>query len=83
MANRFGPGARNPRVLEDHMRFVPLTPQNMRECRWCQPQFATTAQIDRDMLDVPWECVRMPGHERPVIDEECAGCEHWEPDYRF
>jgi hypothetical protein len=65
------------------MRSLPLMPQYMRECRWCQPQSGTTPPIDQDLLDVPWECVRTSGHERPVTDEECAGCEEWEPDYTF
>jgi len=65
------------------MQSVRLAPQNMRECRWCQPQFGTTPQIDRDPHDVPWECVRRPGQERPVTEAECAGCEEWEPDNTF
>jgi hypothetical protein len=65
------------------MKSIAITPQNMRECRWCQPQFRVTPDTDESMADAPWECVRITGQERPVSDEECAGCDNWEPDYGF
>ena len=65
------------------MRSVARTPQDMRECRWCQPQFRATPHPPEDILDVPWECVRIAGEERPVTDAECAGCPEWQPDRSF
>jgi hypothetical protein len=65
------------------MRPLTLTRQNMRECRWSQPQFRGTPNTDEGLLEAPWECVRTPGEERPVSDADCVGCEHWEPDYLF
>ena len=65
------------------MRSIALTPQNMRECRWGQPQFGATPVAKEGVLDARWECVRTPGHERLVSEAECAGCEDWEPDYSF
>jgi hypothetical protein len=57
--------------------------QGMRECRWSQPQFCPlTTRVD-EVADAPWECIRIRGEERPVDEAECAGCEHWEPDYTF
>lgn len=54
--------------------------QDMRGCRWSQPQFLADADADEVPLNAPWECVRIPGQERPVSEEECVTCEHWEPD---
>jgi hypothetical protein len=62
------------------MRRVPLTVHDMRECRWSQPQFRATREPEENIIDAPWECVRVPGDERPVSEAECAGCERWEPD---
>ena len=65
------------------MHLITLTRQNMRECRWSQPQFRATPSSEEDLADAPWECVRTPGDERPISDAECVGCEHWEPDHLF
>jgi hypothetical protein len=62
------------------MRSVAHTPQAMRKCRWCQPQLRAAPHADGDMLDVPWECVRITGEERPVTEAECAGCAGWQPE---
>jgi hypothetical protein len=65
------------------MRSITVTPQNMRECRWCQPQIGAAPDTEDSVLDALWECVRIPGGERPVTEAECAGCEEWEADYSF
>ncbi len=63
--------------------FVPTQSQDMRECRWCQPQFRAQPSGDEDLANAPWECVRLAGQEQPVSEDMCARCEHWEPDYTF
>ena len=65
------------------MRATVLIRQPMRECRWSQPAFRPGPNTIDDVADAPWECIRTRGDERPVDDAECAGCEHWEPDYTF
>ena len=60
-----------------------LTPQDMPECRWCQPQFVGRRNGEEDLASAPWECIRIPGQEHPISDIQCAGCEHWESDYTF
>jgi len=65
------------------MRRTTLPVQNMRECRWSQPQFCATPNTEERLPEAPWECVRTPGQERPVSEAECAGCAHWDPDYTF
>jgi hypothetical protein len=52
--------------------------QEMRECRWAQPQCPRAAAA-APASQRAWECVRVPGAERPVTDAECERCEHWEP----
>lgn len=53
---------------------------SMRECRWCQPQFRALPIAEKDLANVPWECVRIAGEEHPASEAECASCEHWELD---
>ena len=65
------------------MFVLTLNPQTMRECRWCQPQFRVQVSGEEDLANAPWECVRTAGQERPANEDECASCEHWEPDYTF
>jgi hypothetical protein len=62
------------------MVITPVMQQGMRECRWCQPQFPVQPTSEDDLATTPWECVRVPGEERPVTEEECASCERWELD---
>jgi hypothetical protein len=62
------------------MRHTIWMPQDMRECRWAQPQFRPQRDADGRLADAPWECVRKPGEERPITESECAHCEHWELD---
>ncbi len=65
-----------------HMPGTTRPLQGMRECRWSQPQFVPP-NTEEHLAEARWECVRTAGEERPVCDAECAGCEHWDPDYTF
>jgi hypothetical protein len=65
------------------MRSIVLTPQGMRDCRWSQPELRPGQSIEEDLWEASWECIRVRGQERPLIEAECAGCEHWEPDPFF
>jgi hypothetical protein len=49
------------------------------DCRWSRPGYRLTGVADAQQPETTWVCVH-EGERRPVIDEECATCPHWQQD---
>jgi hypothetical protein len=60
---------------------MPVPPiQTIWDCYWSRPGYRLTGVPDRHQPESLWVCIRS-GKRRPVSDEECADCGHWEPDH--
>jgi hypothetical protein len=59
-------------------RTTVMTLQTIWDCQWSRP--ARPAGVMQEPLDGLWVCVRPQGNlvRRPVIEEECAACPHWQ-----
>jgi hypothetical protein len=55
------------------------TMQTIRDCRWSRPG-NTPPGFHVDETEPLWVCVRPTGTivRRPVTEEECENCPHWE-----
>jgi hypothetical protein len=55
--------------------------QHVEQCRWTRlAGVRTPLRLGNARLSIIRACNREPGGRRPVEDDECAGCIHWEPD---
>lgn len=57
---------------------VEKRPQTPWNCVWIRVGHPFVGISKRP--DDLWLCVRPPGRSRYVTEEECSGCEFWEPD---
>ena len=49
------------------------------DCRWSRPGYRLTGVTEVEQPETIWVCVRT-GERRPVAEDECATCPHWQPD---
>ena len=49
------------------------------DCRFSRPGYRLTGVAEADQPETTWVCVR-EGERRPVSDEECRSCPHWQPE---
>jgi hypothetical protein len=55
------------------------TKQPAWECKWSRPGVRLAGLDDSLQPETTWVCVRT-GARRPVTDERCEQCPHWEAD---
>jgi hypothetical protein len=63
------------------MRTSVATYQTIWDCKWSRPGHLLHGVPDRLQPESRWVCVRS-GPRRPVTEEECERCPHWEADER-
>lgn len=54
------------------------TLQPVWDCRWSRPGHRFIELREQAPRETHWVCLR-EGEPRPVLQEECATCTHWEP----
>jgi hypothetical protein len=54
------------------------TLQTVWDCRWSRPGYRLSCVDEREQPESVFVCVRR-GTRRPVTNEECETCRHWEP----
>jgi hypothetical protein len=51
--------------------------QTVWDCRWSRPGYRLSGVEETRQPESVWVCVRT-GRRRPVTNEECETCPHWE-----
>lgn len=61
-------------------RTATMVLQTIWDCRWSRPGYLPNGVADEDHPASRWVCVRPTPHvvRRPVTEEECATCPHWQ-----
>jgi hypothetical protein len=68
-------------LTDEQDGWVSRCEQHVWDCRSAKlTAVRTPLRLGNPTLTMLWACVRDPQRPRPVQDEECARCHHWERD---
>ena len=59
------------------MRTCVATFQTVWDCRWSRPGHRVVGVDESQQPESRWVCI-YNGQRRPVRDEECETCDHWQ-----